>query len=214
MKQNPKKVILVCVAGGSAGGKTTVAQLVQKNLPKGLTSNLICLDSFYRNDLQKVKQNKLHTNINFDHPESFDWELINKTINNLLKRQSVKIPIYDYVKSERSNKVELIQAKDVIILEGIFALFNKSILEKANLKIFVETPDDERFIRRFLRDKNERGRVDENIIAQWRNVVRPMHVTFIQPQKVNADIIIPWHTTNEIAIRALKCTVQELVIKK
>lgn len=211
MKSNGKKAVLICVAGGTASGKTTVANLIKKSLPHGLSCTLICLDSFYRKDLQKTKVDKLHTNINFDHPASFDWKLLSKTIDKLINREPVDIPIYDYTISRRSNKTTHIEPCEVIILEGILALFDENINKKATLKIYVETPDDERFIRRFLRDQNERQRSTESIIAQWREVVRPMHITFIEPQKVEANLIVPWRETNANTIKVLKGAVEELI---
>lgn len=199
------KPVLICVAGGTASGKTTVSKEIIKTLNKKVKTQLICIDSFYSRDLEKTKQNELHTNVNFDHPNAFDWPLIEKTFKTLLDNKTARIPIYDYKISRRSKETELIKPTDVIIFEGILSLYNKSINKIASIKIYVDSPSDERFIRRFLRDKNERGRNDENIIAQWRNVVQPMYKEFIEPQKRNADLVIPWTTYNTVAIDFLKC---------
>ncbi|AIV03717.1 uridine kinase [Candidatus Malacoplasma girerdii] len=199
------KPVLICVAGGTASGKTTVSKEIIKTLNKKVKTQLICIDSFYSRDLEKTKQNELHTNVNFDHPNAFDWPLIEKTFKTLLDNKTARIPIYDYKISRRSKETKLIKPTDVIIFEGILSLYNKSINKIASIKIYVDSPSDERFIRRFLRDKNERGRNDENIIAQWRNVVQPMYKEFIEPQKRNADLVIPWTTYNTVAIDFLKC---------
>lgn len=130
-----------------------------------------------------------------------------------MARKAVDIPVYDYTVSARSSSFAHIEPSEVIILEGILALFDNEINQKATVKIYVETPDDERFIRRFLRDLNDRKRSPESIIAQWREVVRPMHIAFIEPQKINANVIVPWHTTNDTTIKILKGAVEELIKK-
>ena len=208
-----RKPLLILVCGGTAGGKTTFANELKDGLPKSLKVVSVCLDSFYKKSLADVKQNKTHTNINFDHPQSFDWELAVSSIKQLLDRKPVIIPIYDYVISARSKQTKTITPGDVIIIEGIYALFNRELNELATLKVFVDTPDDERFIRRFLRDKKERGRKDEDIIAQWREVVQPMFKEFVEPQKAAAHIIVPWQKRNEVAINLVKAASKEITKK-
>ena len=132
-----------------------------------------------------------------------------------MNRKEVKIPIYDYVNSKRSEQFNTVKNVDVIIFEGILSLYDNYINDKAAIKIFVDTPDDERFIRRFLRDTKQRGRETENIIQQWRDVVRPMYRLFVSPQKANADLVIPWYKFNKAAIQALNASIKELTkIKK
>ena len=211
MAVNNKNTLLICVCGGSGSGKTTVSKEIKKILPKNISSQWICLDNFYRKDLAKTVQNSSHTNINFDHPNAFDWDLAFETIKKLMNAETAQMPVYDYVNSRRSDKVTIVNPVDVIIFEGILTLYDPRINELASIKIFVDTPDDERFIRRLLRDKNERGRNDDNVISQWRNVVRPMFKTFIAPQKANADIVIPWYRMNTIAIHAINGAIQELI---
>ena len=208
-----KRPLLILVCGGTASGKTTVAKHIVNILPKNLSSTLVCLDSYYKNDLANIKQNKTHTNINFDHPSSFDWLEIVSAIRDLLNREAIKVPIYDYVHSRRSNKFKIVKPVDVIVVEGIYALYSKQINDMADLKVFVDTPDDERFIRRLLRDKKERGRTDIDIATQWRTVVQPMFKQFIENQSANANLIIPWQETNKIAIHALKGAVIEIFKK-
>lgn len=205
------KTILILVAGGTASGKTTVAKSIKDIIPKSLKSALICLDSFYRKDLGNIVQNKNHTNINFDHPNSIDWPLLRQTMKEIVNQNPVNINQYDYVHSRMGSKSKLIKRVDVIILEGILALYDEDLNNMAKLKVFVDTPDDERFIRRFLRDKAERGRSEEIIIQQWKTVVKPMHRQFIAPQKASADIIIPWYTVNDVAIKAIKGSIKELI---
>ena len=206
-----RPVVLICVCGGSGSGKTTVTKEIEKIFPKNIKLLHLCLDRFYNISLNNVKVNELHDNINFDHPKSFDWVLINKVINNLINRKSAKVPYYDYEKSKRLNKYEIFKDYDVIIFEGILTLYSSEINKKANIKIFVDTPSDERFIRRLLRDTNERGRKTNDIIQQWREIVRPMYNLFVSPQKANADIVIPWYKFNSVAIRALNASIRELL---
>lgn len=209
-----KKTILICVAGGTGSGKTTICKEIKKVLPKSVKSQLLCLDSFYLQSLSKERQNKSHTNINFDHPNSFDWNLLYNTISKIINGSSAIIPVYDYKKSSSVNGKKRIFPCDVIILEGILSLYDKKINSLADVKIFIDTPDDERFIRRLLRDCNERGRSLDNVIKQWRHVVKPMHKMFISPQKQNADIIIPWYSMNDVAIKAIKAAINDLVKDK
>ncbi len=209
MSQNP--AVLICVCGGSGSGKTTVTEEIKKIFPKKLKLLHLSLDRFYKNSLNDLNVNYLHDNVNFDHPKSFDWTLIRKVINDLINHKPVKVPYYDYKKSKRLNKFQTLKNYDVIVFEGILTLYDNEINKKANIKIFVDTPSDERFIRRFLRDINERGRKTDDIIKQWRTIVRPMFNLFVSPQKANADIVIPWYNFNNVAIRTLNASIKELL---
>ncbi|MBP5256936.1 MAG: uridine kinase [Mycoplasma sp.] len=206
-----KPVVLICVSGGSGSGKTTVAEEIKKICPKKIKLLHLSLDRFYKSSLNNLNINDLHSNVNFDHPKSFDWVLIKKVIKDLINRKPIKVPYYDYKKSKRLNKFETFKNYDVIIFEGILTLYNDEINKLAKIKIFVDTPSDERFIRRFLRDTNERGRNINNIIEQWRTIVRPMYNLFVSSQKANADIVIPWYKFNTRAIRVLNATIHELL---
>ena len=213
-KPSKKKSLLVLVCGGSAAGKTTVCNKIKENLPKNTTLALVCLDNFYKQNLSKVKQNRTHTNINFDHPEAFDWKLIVKSVKELLNGKKVKVAMYDYNKSKYfKNKFAEIQPADVIIAEGIYALNSKELNDLADLKIYVYANDDERFARRLNRDKKERGRTDLDVSAQWYQVVQPMFLQHVDPQKRHAHLIVPWHSHNSVAIIALKAAMLDLLKK-
>lgn len=221
MVKKHKKPILICVSGGTASGKTTAAKLIRSTLPKSVKTVMICMDDFYK-DISNLDNSLKFTNvknlsiqkINYDHPYAFDWELILNTLKNLLKRKTVQIPTYDYVTGKRLKEVKLIKPADVIIFEGILAIHNADINQLAAIKIFVESPDDERFIRRFLRDKCELKRTDEEIINRWRKLVQPMYQQFCQKQRSDADLIIPWFNQNNAAIDLLKSALTMRVLHK
>lgn len=207
-----KKNLLITICGGTGSGKTTVAQEILKLIPKNLTAQIVCQDQFYKSVDHSIED--FYKNINFDHPNSFDWSLLKEKISDLTNNKSTILPKYDYQKSERIKTVDLTQPTDVIIYEGILSLYDPEVNEMSSLKIYVDTPEDERFIRRLLRDKKERNRTDELVVKQWRSSVRPMHNSFVDPQKQNADIIIPWYRINKIALRAINGAIKELINKE
>lgn len=160
-KQNP---ILVIVCGGSGSGKTTIAQSLVKNLGDKLQALVVCQDNFYNsNEHLDLDKRALQ---NFDHPNAFNWELMYETLQKLLSSQSVTIPEYDYQTHSSIPDAILVQPHDVIIFEGIYGLFDPRINELAALKIYVDTPADERLIRRLERDIVHRKRTLESVVAQ------------------------------------------------
>ena len=187
---------LIIVAGCSGSGKTTVAKKIYDNFKSGW-AQIICLDRFYLKDKNKIPKLDKNGNINFDHPLAFDWHLLIKSLKNLLNNKSTIIPIYNYKISDREKHGELLKPTKFIILEGIMPLYNNEISSLAVLKVFVDTPLDECFIRRLLRDKNERGRSIQSIVDQWLYSVRPMYIQYVEPTKTKADLILPWHKLNE-----------------
>lgn len=198
-----KKPILILVDGPSGGGKTTVANKIAKDLPSNLSCLIINQDRFYKNFKDKLDLNGM-VKINYDHPNSFSWPLIRKSIYSLMDSKKTSLPIYDYVDHKRMDKKEVAHPVDVIIFEGIYALFDEEINKLASLKIFVNTPMDECFIRRVLRDVKERGRTLDSVINQWRNTVKPMYKAFIEPLKSSADIILPWNQENHLGVNILR----------
>lgn len=184
-------MLVILIGGGTASGKTTVANkiseiLTAKNIQNKIT--IINIDSYYI-DLSNMDFEE-RKKINFDHPSSIDWKLLHQHLEDLLKGKLIKRPIYSYVEYTRTDRYETVCPAPVIIVEGLFALYDPKIRELANIKIFVEAPDDIRLIRRIYRDIKERGRSIDEVIHQYLNFVRPMYVEFIEPTKKYADIII------------------------
>ncbi len=184
-----KKPYLILVAGASASGKSTVSEEIVTSLQhEGLKVLHLCQDRFYLSQLH----NNYNGKTNYDHPTAFDWQEMRATLAQLLANQEVTLPIYDYTTHSRSSQVDVVFDYDVIILEGLYALYDPQILNQAMVKIFVDTPPDECLIRRLTRDMQERKRSFDSVINQWRDDVRAMYREFIEPTKANADLILPW----------------------
>lgn len=198
-----KKPILILVEGASGSGKTTVSNEIIQNLPPEVKSVIVCQDRYYMSSDQ-AQHTKDHIDFNYDHPSAFEWSLMKKDIKDLLNKQPVQLPIYDYVLHKRKVQTDLVKEADVIILEGIYALYDDEINDLAILKIFVDTPKDECLIRRLERDVNHRGRSLSSVINQWRETVRPMYNRFIEPLKFKADIIVPWSNYSKPALDTVR----------
>ncbi len=198
---------LIGVAGGSNSGKTTIAERLADTIG-GDQISLIRLDSYYVDELDKPIEVRAATN--YDHPDAFDWELLNDHLAALALGASVEIPIYDYTNYCRSNSTVVVHAARVIVVEGILVLWERRLRERFDLKIFVDTPADLRLIRRLRRDVAERGRTTDSILDQYLETVRPSHERFIEPSKRYADVIIPEGGMNRPAIEVLLARVREL----
>jgi uridine kinase len=193
--------VIIGIAGGTASGKTTVAQkLYQESLKYG-TVVMLKIDDYYK-DLSylSLEQRKM---VNYDHPNAYDTELLLSHLKSLKARQKIQKPAYDFVAHNRSEIVEEIEPANVIIVEGIMLFAIPELREMFNIKIYVDTPDDVRFIRRLKRDTVERGRSVDSVINQYLNTVRPMHQMFVEPSKQFADLIVPEGGQNAIAIDVL-----------
>lgn len=171
--------------------------------------SLIQLDSYYvtRTD-QTIEERAL---ANYDHPDAFDWVLLDRHLADLAAGRTIQVPVYDYATHDRSELVEIVHPARVIVVEGILVLWEPRLRERFNLKLFVDTPADLRVIRRLRRDVAERGRSPENIIDQYLATVRPSHEQFIEPSKRFADIIVPEGGMNRPAVDVLLARVRELV---
>jgi uridine kinase len=148
---------------------------------------------------------------NYDHPDAFDWSLLNDHLAALTAGAAVPVPVYDYAHYERTDKVRVLHASRIIVVEGILVLYEPQLRERFDLRIFVDTDADIRLIRRLRRDVAERGRTVESVIEQYLTTVRPSHEQFIEPSKRYADVIVPHGGMNERALNVLLARIRELV---
>ncbi|MDT0715021.1 uridine kinase [Staphylococcus chromogenes] len=199
---------IIGIAGGSGSGKTSVTNEIMKNLD-GHSVALIEQDFYYKDQSHLTFEERLKTN--YDHPFAFDNDLLIENLNDLKAGKSVEVPTYDYTIHTRSDKKIAFEPKDVIIVEGIFALENETLRNMMDVKIYVDTDADLRILRRLIRDTKERDRTMESVVDQYLNVVRPMHNQFIEPTKKFADIIIPEGGSNKVAIDIMTTKIQALV---
>ncbi|MBN4936298.1 uridine kinase, partial [Staphylococcus sp. EG-SA-6] len=169
-------------------------------------------DYYYKDQSHLTFEERLETN--YDHPFAFDNDLLIENLKDLRNGHAVEVPTYDYTNHTRSNETIAFEPKDVIIVEGIFALENKTLRDMMDVKIYVDTDADLRILRRLVRDTKERGRSIESVINQYLNVVKPMHNQFIEPTKKYADIIIPEGGSNKVAIDIMTTKIQTLVSKQ
>ncbi len=195
------KPVIIGIAGGSASGKTTIARKIIETFEDTNSITIIKEDDYYNDQSNLTFEERQKTN--YDHPLAFDHELMRFQLLELMNNRIIEKPTYDYTMHNRSDVTEIIEPKDVIIVEGLFVLEEKEIRDLLDIKIFVDTPNDVRFIRRLSRDIKERGRVLDNIIDQWMSTVRVMHEEFIEPSKKFADVIIPEGGGNSVGIDLL-----------
>jgi uridine kinase len=199
---------MIGVAGGSSSGKTTISERLT-DLTGQEHLSVIELDSYYvaHDDLPLEERRA----INYDHPDAFDWPLLNDHIAALSNGASVPVPVYDYELYNRSGDVRTVEPARIVVVDGILVLWDRALRDRFDLKIFVDTAADIRLIRRLRRDVAERGRSTESVIDQWLTTVRPAHERFIEPSKRYADVIIPEGGLNRPAIEVLLARVRELI---
>jgi uridine kinase len=203
-----KKGILIGIAGGTGSGKTTAA----KNIIEGIGSEdvaIVTQDSYYY-DLSHLKKDELHYH-NFDHPDAIEWDLLLEHMRTLLAGGVVHQQVYDYKTHSRTQEVRTIGPHTVIVLEGILILYHRELREMMDIKVYVDTADDVRLIRRLKRDVQERGRTMEMVLAQYERTVRPMHQQFVEPSKRYADVIIPEGGNKLVAIDLLQTKIRQLI---
>ena len=179
---------IIGIAGGTGSGKTTVVRKIAQALPPHYVA-VVPLDSYYNDTTDMTDEERKA--INFDHPDAFDWKLLNKQINQLRNGEAIDQPTYSYILCNRLPETVRVEPKPVIIIEGIMTLINKKLRDMMDLKLFVDTDSDERLIRNIQRDVVERGRTVDMVIERYLNVLKPMHEQFIEPTKKYADLIIP-----------------------
>jgi uridine kinase len=198
---------IIGVAGGSGSGKSTVTEHIVSAIGSEQVA-VIIQDNYYK-DLSHLTPEQ-RRKVNFDHPDAFDWELMLKQIDDLANGLPIEMPIYDFTTDNRSEKTITVLPSPIIVIEGLFALLDADIRRFMSLRIFVDTADDIRFIRRLERDITERGRSTESVIKQYLASVRPMHRQFIEPTKRNAHIIIP-HGANKAALEMIVARVNAAI---
>ena len=205
------KTKIIGIAGGTASGKTTVARRL-KNLTESYGSVIAMrLDDYYK-DLKHLTLEE-RRRVNFDHPDAYDFDLFISDLNKLMNGETIKKPVYDFVNSIRSDKTEIVKPASIIIVEGIMIFTNEELLKLFDMKVYVDTPDDIRFIRRLRRDIEDRGRTIDSVINQYLTTVRPMHHLFVRPSIRYADIIIPNDRNHAVGtdmlIRSIKALIKE-----
>jgi len=190
-------MLIIGIAGGSGSGKTTVVKKIVDALPKK-TVVVIPQDAYYYDNGHLSQEEKLK--INFDHPNSIEWDLLIKQIDRLKTENSIQMPMYNYVTCARAKETVTIEPKTVVIVEGILILGNKELRKRMDIRLFVSTDNDDRLIRIMRRDIVERGRSYNDVLNHYEKFVKPMHNQFIEPTKLFADVIIPQGGNNQVAI--------------
>ena len=193
-------MLVIGIAGGSGSGKTTVVNKIIRDLPASSVS-IMSQDAYYwDNGHLSPREKKM---INFDHPDSIEWELLIHDLDRLIAGYSIDMPVYSYVTCSRLKETMVINPARVIIVEGILILTNEQLRNRFNVKVFVDANADDRLIRIIQRDVRERGRSVEMILTHYETFVKPMHLQFIEPSRRYADLIIPQGGDNEVAIELL-----------
>jgi uridine kinase len=198
--------MIIGICGGTGSGKTTIARAIVESVG---VENVVLVeqDSYYRN-LSDMPLDERHQ-ANFDHPDAIDSDML---VNHLLRLKQgllVEMPLYDFVTHTRSDRIEVIEPKPVVIVEGILIFSEPRVLDLLDVRVFVDTPDDIRLMRRLKRDIEERGRSFERTLEQYERTIRPMHFEFVEPSKRHADVIIPEGGQSDVSIRCLCSLVRE-----
>lgn len=200
--------VVIGIAGGTGSGKTTIANVILNRV--GADSIIILPHDAYYKDLHYLPKAQKEM-LNFDHPESLETELLARHLATLCTWKAVEIPIYDFKQHTRTSKTRRIEPHPVILVEGILIFVEPQLRKLFDVKIFVDTPADIRFIRRLTRDMEERNRSLESVIEQYKNTVRPMHLEFVEPSKRYADVIIPEGGLNTVAMDMVVARIDALL---
>jgi uridine kinase len=200
--------LVIGIAGGSGSGKTTLANLILERIGKERIAYLPH-DAYYK-DLSALPRNQ-RAAINFDHPDSLDTDLLIEHIKDLKANKPIDLPIYDFKTHSRTQETLYIEPRQVIMVEGILIFTDPTLRELLEVKIFVDTDSDLRFIRRLERDIQERGRTTEMVIRQYLATVRPMHLEFVEPSKRYADVIVPEGGLNAVAMEMVAARLEALL---
>jgi len=207
MTQISPPPFIIGVAGGSGSGKSTVSQQVLSSFGADMVS-VVMQDDYYRDQTDLAPE--VRRQQNYDHPHAFDWPLLIQHVQALRSGATIAMPVYDFTIDNRSDQTITVRPAPVIVIEGLFALYDADLRDTMSLKIFVDTASDVRFIRRMQRDIAERGRTVESIVGQYLETVRPMHKQFIEPTKRHADVILP-HGANNPAVDVITTKVASVI---
>lgn len=199
-------MLIIGIAGGTGCGKTTVVNQILNELLEGEVG-VISQDSYYKDTTHLTYKERVK--INFDHPQSIDFDLLASHLKELKNNMPVHQPVYSFVKHNRTGDTVLTHPRKVMIVEGILILTNSELRDMFDIKIFVHADSDERLIRRLKRDISERGRDIDEVLLRYQNTLKPMHDQFIEPMKAYADIIIPNNKYNTVAVDIVRTIINE-----
>jgi len=199
-------MLIIGIGGGTGSGKTTVVNQILSEFPTGEVQ-VISQDSYYKDTSHLSFEDRCK--INFDHPNSIDFELLETHLKNLQKGEVINQPVYSFKTHNRTNETTITKPKKVLIVEGILILSNTDLRSLFDIKIFVYADSDERLMRRLKRDIAERGRDLDEVLERYQTTLKPMHQQFIEPMKAFADIIIPNNHYNTVAVNVVKSIINE-----
>ena len=199
---------IIGITGGSGSGKSTVVKRIKERYPNAV---LIEMDNYYKS--ATFVNNSNITAYNFDHPDAFDMDLLMQNLASLKEGKSCMMPQYDFVHHTRKEEFVKVEPSSIIVIDGLMVFYDERVRKLLDLKLYVDTPADIRFIRRLKRDVAERGRTVESVIEQYTNVVRPGHYNFIEPSKAYADLIIPEGGYNDNAMEVLFSFIGSMMMK-
>ena len=203
-------MLVIGIAGGTGSGKTTVVNNILQQLnAEGV--NVLSQDNYYHDNHHLSLQER--EALNYDHPQSIDFELLTKHVKALKKGESIEQPLYSFVTHSRTDDYVTVEPKNVLIVEGILVLTNQELLKEFDLKVFVHADSDERLIRRIRRDTQERGRDLHEVLHRYQTTLKPMHQEFIEPSKNEADLIVPNMRKNSVAIDFLSTVINNSLKK-
>ena len=197
---------VIGIAGGTGAGKTTVARLIGRRVGESVTR--IPLDNYYED--QSHLPTAEREAVNYDHPDAFEWGLVREQVSALLDGESVEMPTYDFEVHNRTDETVRVDPTSVLVVEGIFALYDADVRDLCDLRLYVETDADVRILRRIERDVIERGRDLEGVIEQYLSTVKPMHERYVEPTRKHADLIVP-EGANSVAVNVLEQRIRAAV---
>ena len=206
---NRETPLVIGIAGGSGSGKTTIAHIILERVGEKRIA-FFPHDAYYK-DISNLSLSQ-RAKVNFDHPDSLETELLVEHIKQIKNGVSIELPVYDFKTHSRTQNTITIEYQPIIIVEGILIFAEPNLRDLFDVKIFVDTDPDIRFIRRLQRDINERGRVLSSVIEQYQRTVRPMHLEFVEPSKRYADVIIPEGGFNIVALDMVVARIEELLL--